>query len=227
MIAFWSNGEEKGLWRTCRCLGRESPRQGTCSGRPLKVCRWCTDESAHTWAAMEPSLRMVTSFHIICHMDTNKSRELKGQIIPAQRSLALYGLNRCRVIRSVITEKELWKKRPHQVGVTRQHLGVRPTWISIDIIRYESMVWKDIAWISFGKLDIFLDLSNKRYPLKISKRYPDISIQYPSHVLEDKLSNAYVNRIEQNKNDHGFSAPHLSDSHEVGLGHVQSWFERL
>jgi hypothetical protein len=47
-------------------------------------------------------------------------------------------------------------------------------WISLDINGY-SWIGKDISWISLGKIGYLSDISKKKYPLEISKRYPDIS----------------------------------------------------
>ncbi len=136
------NGEEKGPWRTRRCSGRESPRQGTCNGRPLIVCQWCTAESAHTWAATEPSLLMVICFPnqyypLLRRIDTNKGKELKRLIIPAQRSLALCGLNRCRVIRSVFREEEARSGESHKtiqvdlIGSEETLSSAQFTWVIV------------------------------------------------------------------------------------------------
>ncbi len=61
------------------------------------------------------------------------------------------------------------------------HLGVHPIrisldiigylWISLDMVKYE-MISLGYLW---AKKNIFSDISKKRYPLKISNRYPDIS----------------------------------------------------
>jgi hypothetical protein len=58
-------------------------------------------------------------------------------------------------------------------------------WISMDIKGYP-WIWKDIAWISVGNFGYLFGLIQKRYPLKKSLQYPDISITYPTHIsMED------------------------------------------
>jgi hypothetical protein len=54
-------------------------------------------------------------------------------------------------------------------------------WISLDIVGYR-WIWKDISWISLRKIGYLSEISKKRYPLEISKRYPRDIQRYPSHI---------------------------------------------